>query len=76
VPSLSGVGNHAPYLHHGEAQTLSAVFPLHRLGTGTIATTLTAQQQADLLVFLNSIDGRTVTFRSQGDDFRDALALP
>lgn len=41
-----------------------------------MATTLTAQQQADLIVFLNSIDGRTVTFRSQGDDFRDALALP
>ena len=76
MPSLLGVGSHAPYLHHGEAQTLSAVFPLHTLGTGTIATTLTAQQQADLIVFLNSIDGRTVTFRSQGDDFRDALALP
>jgi YVTN family beta-propeller protein len=76
VPSLLGVGSHAPYLHHGEAQTLAAVFPLHTLGAGTIATTLTAQQQADLIVFLNSIDGRTVTFRSQGDDFRDALALP
>jgi hypothetical protein len=24
----------------------------------------------------NSIDGRTDTFRFQGDDFRDALALP
>jgi len=76
VPSLSGVGSHAPYLHNGEAQSLSAVFPLHTLGTGTIATMLTAQQQADLIVFLNSIDGRTITFRSQGDDFRDALALP
>ena len=75
VPSLLGVGSHAPYLHNGEAQTLSAVFPLHTLGTGTIATTLTAQQQADLIVFLNSIDGQTVTFRSQGDDFRDALAF-
>jgi hypothetical protein len=76
VPSLLGVGDHAPYLHNGEARTLAAVFPLHQLGTGTIATTLTAQQQADLIVFLNSIDGRTDTFRSQGDDFRDALALP
>jgi cytochrome c peroxidase len=76
VPSLLGVGSHAPYLHNREAQTLAAVFPLHQLGTGTIATTLTAQQQADLIVFLNAIDGRTLTFRSQGDDFRDALALP
>jgi hypothetical protein len=31
VPSLLGVGSHAPYLHHGEAQTLAAVFPLPRL---------------------------------------------
>jgi cytochrome c peroxidase len=76
VPSLLGIGSHAPYLHHGEAQTLADVFPLHQLGPGTIATTLTAQQQADLIVFLNAIDGRTATFRSEGDDFRDALALP
>jgi cytochrome c553 len=63
VPSLLGVGSHAPYLHHGDAQALAAVFPRHALGTGTIATTLSAQQQADLLVFLHAIDGRTVTFR-------------
>jgi YVTN family beta-propeller protein len=76
VPSLLGVASHAPYLHHGRAQTLAAVFPLHDLGAGTIATILTTQQQEDVLVFLNAIDGRTLTFRSQGDDFRDALALP
>ena len=76
VPSLLGVGYHAPYLHHGEAQTLDEVFPLHGLGTGTIATTLTVQQQADLLVFLNAIDGTTDPLRSAADDFRDALALP
>jgi YVTN family beta-propeller protein len=76
VPSLLGVGSHAPFLHHGEAQTLADVFPLHRLGAGTMATTLTPQQQVDLIVFLNAIDGRTPSFRSQGDDFRDALALP
>jgi hypothetical protein len=76
VPSLLGVGYHAPYLHHGEAQTLGEVFPLHGLGTGTIATTLTAQQQADLIVFLNAIDGTTDPLRSAADDFRDALALP
>ena len=76
VPSLLGVGYHAPYLHHGEAQTLGEVFPLHGFGTGTIATTLTIQQQADLLVFLNAIDGTTDPLRSAADDFRDALALP
>jgi hypothetical protein len=76
VPSLLGVRYHAPYLHNGEAQTLDAVFPLHALGTGTIATTLSTQQQADLLVFLNAIDGTTDPLRSAGDDFRDALALP
>jgi YVTN family beta-propeller protein len=76
VPSLLGVGYHAPYLHHGGAQTLGEVFPLHALGPGTIATMLTVQQQADLLVFLNAIDGTTDIMRSAADDFRDALALP
>jgi YVTN family beta-propeller protein len=76
VPSLLGVRYHAPYLHNGEAQTLDAVFSLHALGAGNIATTLSAQDQADLLVFLNALDGTTDTLRSAGDDFRDALALP
>jgi hypothetical protein len=43
--------------------------------TTTIQTELTAAQQADLLVFLKSIDGTTAHFRSEGDDFRDALRL-
>jgi len=76
VPSLLGIGYHAPYLHHGAAQTLSDVFSVHTLGTGTIATTLTAAELADLTVFLRTIDGKTGTFRSQTDDFRDAVALP
>jgi YVTN family beta-propeller protein len=76
APSLLGVRYRAPYLHYGEAQTLDAVFPLHALETGTIATTLTVQQQADLLVFLHAIDGTTDPLRSAADDFRDALALP
>ena len=82
-PSLLSVNYHAPYLHRGQAQTLEAVFPLHGLGAGasgfppttTIATELTPQQQADLLVFLKSIDGTTAHLRSAGDDFRDALRL-
>jgi YVTN family beta-propeller protein len=81
VPSLLSINYHAPYLHRGQAQTLEAVFPLHGLGpngTGfppatTIQTQLTAAERADLLVFLKSIDGTTAHFRSEGDEFRDAL---
>ncbi len=73
VPSLLGIGFTPPYFHHGAAQTLEEVFALHNLGAGTIATTLTAQQQQDLIVFLKAIDGRTAHFRSETDDFRDAL---
>jgi YVTN family beta-propeller protein len=83
VPTLLGINYSAPYLHRGQAQTLLQVFPLHGLGAQgttfppktTIANTLTAQQQSDLLVFLKSIDGTTVPFRSEGDDFRDAIRL-
>jgi hypothetical protein len=75
-PSFPSINYHAPYLHNGKAQTLDAVFPLHRLGTGTIASTLSGPQQQDLLVLLRSIDGRTVPFRSEGDAFRDAVGLP
>ena len=79
VPSLLSINYHAPYLHRGQAQTLEQVFPLHGLGPGganfppttTIQTQLTAQQRADLLLFLKSIDGTTDHFRSEGDDFRD-----
>jgi hypothetical protein len=81
-PSLLSVNYHAPYLHRGQAQTLEEVFELHGLGAGasgfpptTIATELTAQERGDLLAFLKSIDGTTAHFRSEGDDFRDALRL-
>jgi mono/diheme cytochrome c family protein len=75
-PSLLSINYHAPYLHRGQAQTLDAVFPLHTLpaaGGATIAATLNAGEQADLLLFLKSIDGTTPHFRSEGDVFRDAL---
>jgi YVTN family beta-propeller protein len=83
VPSLLSINYHAPYLHRGQAQTLEEVFPLHGLGpdgqefppTTTIQTELTAQQRADLLVFLKSIDGTTPHFRSEGDVFRDTVRL-
>jgi YVTN family beta-propeller protein len=79
-PSLFSVRYHAPYLHRGQAQNLPAVFQLHGLGapTGfppvnTIATVLTLQQQQDLLVFLEALDGTTDQLPSEGDIFRDAL---
>jgi hypothetical protein len=78
VPSLLSINYHAPYLHRGQAQTLEDVFPLHTLpaaGGATIAATLDAVEEADLLAFLKSIDGTTDHLRSEGDDFRDALRL-
>ena len=41
----------------------------------TIATTLSTQQQLDVVAFLKTIDGTTTTFRSEGDDFRDTIRL-
>jgi hypothetical protein len=78
VPSLLGVAYTAPYFHDGSAATLADVFARHGLGVapGTIGSTLSAQQETDLTEFLNSIDGRTVPFRSLADDFRDAVAVP
>jgi YVTN family beta-propeller protein len=73
VPSLLGTAYHAPYLHNGAAQTLEDVFPLHGLGDGTIASTLSEEVRANLVVFLKGIDGSTDRLRSAGDDFRDAL---
>jgi YVTN family beta-propeller protein len=71
VPSLVGAGYHSPYFHDGSAQTLTDVLTSgHPPGV-----VLTAQEQANLLVFLNAIDGRTDILRSQADDFRDALAV-
>jgi hypothetical protein len=78
VPSLLSINYHAPYLHRGRAQTLAEMFPLHTLpaaGGKTIAATLTALEQSDLLDFLKSIDGTTAHFRSGGDVFRDALRM-
>jgi YVTN family beta-propeller protein len=70
VPSLLGIGFHAPYFHNGAAQTLTDVFAQHGLGGGTIATTL-GGAQASLLDFLTSLDGRTPIQQSDGDIFKD-----
>jgi hypothetical protein len=77
-PSLLSINYHAPYLHRGQAQTLEDVFPLHNLpalGPDKTIADLPLDQQADLLVFLKSIDGSSAHLRSEGDEFRDALRL-
>jgi YVTN family beta-propeller protein len=75
VPSLLSVADNAPYLHNGQAQTLqgqSGVFGLHQLPGGkSIFDTLNATEQADLLLFLNSIDGRTALFQSEAELFKE-----
>jgi YVTN family beta-propeller protein len=76
--SLLSINYHAPYLHRGQAQTLEEVFPLHTLpaaGGATIAATLNAAEEANLLAFLKSIDGRTAHLRSEGDNFRDTVRM-
>lgn len=71
VPSLLGTRFHAPYFHNGAAQTLPQVFPRHSLGGGTIASTLNDTDEANLLAFLNALDGRTRIQTSDGDIFKD-----
>jgi mono/diheme cytochrome c family protein len=73
VPSLLGVAYHAPYFHHGSAQTLEDVFAQHDLGGGTIESTLSPDDRDNLLVFLGALDGRTAIFRSETDDFKEPL---
>ncbi|PPD47519.1 MAG: hypothetical protein CTY16_07380 [Methylobacter sp.] len=70
VPSLLGVRYNAPYFHDGSATQLADVLNKHKLNGGTIADQLDATQRANLLKFLNTIDGRTAPFRSEADDFR------
>lgn len=71
VPSLLGVGTNQPYLHDGGAQTLDVVFPLHKLGAGTIQTTLDATERSNLLVFLRQIDGRSLIVPNNTDRFKN-----
>jgi hypothetical protein len=75
VPSLLGGTFHAPFFHDGSAPTLDDVFAAHQLpGGGTIDAVVGNQAQRDnLRLFLGSIDGRTETFVSEVDQFRDAL---
>ena len=73
VPSLLGACYHAPYFHHGAAQTLEDAFALHGFNGGTIESALSALDRDYLITFLKSVDGKTARFRSEADDFRDPL---
>jgi DNA-binding beta-propeller fold protein YncE/cytochrome c553 len=69
-PSLLGVAYSGPYFHDGSAQTLEDVAARHNLGAaGTIATNLNAQDLADLLSFVRSIDDATATMPNATDAF-------
>lgn len=74
VPSLLGVAHSAPYFHDGSARTLAQVFAKHALGMGTIASTLSAAELAQVEAFIRSIDGTTTPIvDSAADTFRDQL---
>jgi cytochrome c peroxidase len=59
-----------PYFHDGSAHSLEEVATRHNLGaTGTIATNLSAQELADLLAFMKSIDDATPKVANATDAF-------
>jgi len=70
-PSLLGVTYSGPYFHDGSSHTLEDVAARHRLGDApaTIASTLNAQELADLLAFVRSIDDATPTMPNATDAF-------
>ena len=70
-PSLLGVAYSGPYFHDGSSHTLEDVAARHRLGVApaTIASTLSAQDLADLLSFVRSIDDGTATTPNATDLF-------
>jgi DNA-binding beta-propeller fold protein YncE/cytochrome c553 len=70
-PSLLGVAYSGPYFHDGSSHTLEDVAARHRLGLApaTIASSLNAQDLADLLTFVRSIDDATATMPNATDAF-------
>ena len=70
-PSLLGVAYSGPYFHDGSSHTLEDVAARHRLGAApaTIASSLSAQDLADLLSFVRSIDDATATMPNATDVF-------
>ena len=70
VPSLLGVKYNAPYFHDGSAATLTDVYKAHRLGGGTINSTLSNADRSSLTAFLNALDGKATPMSSEADKFR------
>jgi mono/diheme cytochrome c family protein len=69
-PSLLGVTYSGPYLHDGSALTLEAVMNKHKLPGGlVIDDALNAQEVADILAFVRSIDDATPTMPNATDEF-------
>ena len=71
TPTLLAVNYSPPYFHNGAAQTLEEVFQIHLVNGQTITDLLGDPDEANLLAFLRSIDGRTNIFKSNGDIFKD-----
>ena len=56
TPSLRGISKTAPYLHHGKANTLSAIFrEYNRAEKHGAAHTLSKQEFTELIAYLNSL---------------------
>src|SRR5690606_2377262 len=67
IPSLLGMSTGAPYLHNGSAETLDELFDPNgdftdHLRAGNQVFSPTAQQLADLIAFVKSIDEDTEIF--------------
>ncbi|MCG8670642.1 MAG: Ig-like domain-containing protein [Pseudomonadales bacterium] len=67
TPTLLGLWSTAPYFHHGEAIDLSAV--INQSGHGN-AQSLSAQDQADLINYLLTLDGREVVTLQRVQGFK------
>jgi YVTN family beta-propeller protein len=71
TPTMLAINYSPPYFHNGSAETLQDVFAVHLVNGQTIQNLLSAVDQANLLAFLQSIDGRTNIFESQADRFKN-----
>lgn len=67
VPALYGLSVGAPYLHHGQAMSLTELINDSKwsshLSAGNAVLSLNAQQKQDLINFLLSIDASTAEFQ-------------
>jgi DNA-binding beta-propeller fold protein YncE len=70
-PSLLGVALSGPYFHDGSSHALEDVAARHRLGDApaTIASSMTAEELADLLAFVRNIDDATPPMPNATDAF-------